>query len=115
MVILEAELELIHELQKKRGILPDFELAERARQILDRTGLKRIDLAIYLQDHGYEGSRLAQAVGTFGKAVKDAYRARYGCDPIKATEVVGNDVRPVFHYLEADRPLIDETFAGWSA
>lgn len=114
-MILEAELELIHELQKKRGILPERDLAERARQILDRTGLKRIDLADYLAEHGYEGARLAQAVGTFGKALKDAYREHYGCDALRATELIAGEWKPVTHYLEADRPLIDTTFARWSA
>ncbi len=112
---MQQALDAIRELQDLRGILPEYELASRARAIFEREGMKRIDLGDFLNQKGYTGYRLAQAVGTFGKAVKSAYVEEHGVPPIKAHILVNGDVRPVAWYLEMDRNLIETVFATWSA
>lgn len=106
-------LEEIADLQALRGILPEYELASRARAILDRNGNKPIDLAVFLAAKGYANYRLAAAVGTFGKVVKHAYVEKYGVEPIKTHIVVNGDVRPVYAYLEVDRELIEDAYQEW--
>ncbi len=106
-------LDHIRELQAMRGLVPEYELAEKARAIFERADMKPIDLAEFLAQKGYTGFRLAQAVGTFGKAVKEAYVDRYGYEPLKTHIVANGDVRPVAAYIEADRELIEDAFEGW--
>jgi len=106
-------LELIGDLQALRGILPEYELAERARAILERADMKPLDLAEFLAEKGFTGPRLMRSVGTFGKTVKEAYIAHYGYEPIKTHIVISGEIRPVCAYLEIDRDLIEDAFVEW--
>lgn len=110
---MQQVMDALRELQEARGIIPEYELAERARAILERSDMQRLDVADYLTEKGYSGYRLAQTVGTFGKAVKAAYREQYGHQPMKTHILVNGDVRPVNAYIEADRGLFDTTFEEW--
>jgi hypothetical protein len=107
-----AELQEVHD----RGLLGDVEVARRARAILDRSDLKAIDLVEYLRERGYRGARLVRAAGLFGRAVAEAYRVEHGVKPLKVETFVEHlgDTRSVNAYLEADRPLLDATFAEWA-
>lgn len=106
------ELQEVHD----RGLLSDVEVARRARDILDRSDLKQIDLVEYLRERGYRGARLVRAAGLFGRAVAEAYRVERGVRPGKVAVYVEHlkDTRSVNLYLEADRELLDATFAEWA-
>lgn len=106
----------LRELQETDGVLPEVERARRAREILDRADLKPIDLVGYLRDRGHHGAGLVRAAGDFGRALSDAYLAEHGVRPLRVevfVEQLGT-TRSVNAYLEADRPLIDATYAGWA-
>lgn len=109
-------MEKLRELQEARklDVLTEYELAERARAILDRSEMRTLDVTEYLMDKGYEGAPLMRAVGRFGALVKIAYVREYGRPPLRTHIVVNHDVRPVNAYLETDRPLFDRVFEEWS-
>lgn len=107
----------LRELQAARGTLSERECARRAREILDRAELKPIGLVEYLRGRGYSGAELVRAAGSFGRALGDAYLAEHGVRPLKADVWIEQlqDWRAANTYLEVDRPLMDATFAEWSA
>lgn len=105
----------LRELQEARGVLPETELAFRARQILDRADLQELDLVVFLASHGYAGARLMRAAGAFGRALSESYLEVHGVRPVKAEVFVpGVGRRHVNIYLESDRQLVESTFAEWS-
>jgi len=112
-----APLEMLRELQTARGLLPDEMIARRARAILDRADLGEINVVEYLKSKGYTAADLYRAAGSFGSALAVAYFAEHGVKPIKADSWVEGiqQYRMVNTYIEADRDLIERTFAEWSA
>ena len=112
-----AAIQALHELRAARDLLPEVEIARRARLVLDRAGFKEIDLVDFLAEKGYRGADLVRAAAAFGRTLADAYEAHYGVRPLKALEYVEHlrDHRVVSVYLEVDLPLIEETFGRWSA
>jgi hypothetical protein len=109
-------LDKLAELQdaRDRHLISSSEAARRARAILDREGMEPIDLAVFLQERGYQGIPLWSAVGSFGKAVKAAYNETYGRDPLRVDEVINGQHHFVNSYLELDRPMIEKVFEVWS-
>lgn len=88
-------------------------IALNVSRVIERSGLGRLNLIDYMQEHGFRGQRLAVAIGTFGKTVADTYRERYGHDPLEHIHDENGHI--VNLYLELDRPLVDEAFRTWSA
>jgi hypothetical protein len=110
---MKQAMQMIRELQEARGLVPEWELAERARAIFERSDMKPLDLTEFLAAMGLRGARLAHAMGTFPKAVANAYRDHYGYEPIKTVVPAAGSLRMVNAYVEADRELIEATYRLW--
>jgi hypothetical protein len=111
-----STLEVLAELQAARGLVPEPELARRAREVLNRGGMRELDVVEFLRGRGFEGPELMRAAGSFGRALADEYLAEHGVRPLKAEVFVEhlNARRMVNVYLECDRPLVERVFAGWT-
>jgi hypothetical protein len=110
---MKQAMQMIRELQEARGLVPEWELAERARAIFERSDMKTLDLAEFLVSKGLKGARLAHAMGTFPKAVAAAYRDHYGYEAIKTLVPAAGSLRKVNAYVEADRPVIEAAYRSW--
>ncbi len=104
---------MLRELQEARGLVPEWELAERARAVFERSEMRPLELAEFLSAKGLRGARLAHAMGSFPKVVARTYRERYGFDPIKMVQPLAGDLRMVNAYVEDDRELIESAFRVW--
>lgn len=109
--------------QAAKGIIHPDHLEARARIVLargldERPVLDEARKPLYTQDFLREknlsAKRLRSVAGVFGKRAKAAYIERYGVAPEKYHLNLSNgQVREVFGYTEADRPILDavwETF-----
>lgn len=109
----QEALDLLEELRVARDAdhISEWEVRERAAAILDRGPLKPLDLVEYLQQQGFLPVRIAREIARFGAAVKAAYRAEYGSDPLKRHILIRGEQVAVMAYVEDDRDLIDDAFA----
>ncbi|WGD38502.1 hypothetical protein [Lysinibacter sp. HNR] len=105
---LERLAEIRHALD--RGLITPTEATFRATQVLDRATLKPLDLVAYLEARGYEGSRLAKAIGPFSRAVRAGYEETYGTPPLHRQELIRGLWVRVMAYIEEDRPIVDEVY-----
>jgi hypothetical protein len=110
---MKQAMQMIRELQEARGLVPEWELAERARAIFERSDMKPLELADFLRSKGLRGARLAHAMGTFPKAVAVMYRDHYGYEPIKTVVPAAGSLRMVNAYVEADRPVVEAAYRSW--
>lgn len=112
-----AQMELC---QAAKGLIHPDHLEAKARIVLAR-GLgeqPEIDPArrpLYVQDYlrglNLSRDRLRRVSGTFGKALKRAYTDLHGVEPGKYDlDVANGQVRSVYAYTEADRPLMDRVW-----
>jgi hypothetical protein len=109
-------LTALRELQTAEPLLPAWEIARRARAILDRAELKPFTVTEYLTAAGIGGPALVRGVGEFGRLVAEAYRREHGVEPLRVErfqEHLGQ-TRRVCEYLEVDRPLVDRVYAAWT-
>lgn len=106
--------------QAARGLIHPDHLEAKARIVLAR-GLgehPEIDPArrpLYVQDYlrglNLSRDRLRRVSSTFGKALKKAYIDLHGVEPGKYDlDVANGQVRSVYAYTEADRPLMDRVW-----
>lgn len=106
--------------QAARGLIHPDHLEAKARIVLAR-GLgeqPEIDPTrrpLYVQDYlrglNLSRDRLRRVSGTFGKALKKAYIDLHGVEPGKYDlDVANGQVRSVYAYTEADRPLMDRVW-----
>ena len=113
-------MEQVELLQAAEGLVhPDFLEAKTrivlAREMGETPELDPASRPLYVQDYLKEkqlGSReLQRRGGTFGKQLKQAYIATHGCEPKRADITTGSgQIRKVFAYTEADRPLFDQVW-----
>lgn len=106
--------------QAAKGLIHPDHLEAKARVVLARGLGERpeIDPArrpLYVQDYlrgmNLSKDRLRRVSGTFGKAVKRAYIDLHGVEPDKYDLDLSNgQVRSVYAYTEADRPLLDKVW-----
>lgn len=113
-------MEQMELLQAAEGLVhPDFLEAKTrivlAREMGETPELDPASRPLYVQDYLKEkqlGSReLQRRGGTFGKQLKQAYIATHGCEPKRADITTGSgQIRKVYAYTEADRPLFDQVW-----
>lgn len=113
-------MEQMELLQAAEGLVhPDFLEAKTrivlAREMGETPELDPESRPLYVQDYLKEkqlGSReLQRRGGTFGKQLKQAYIATHGCEPKRADITTGSgQIRKVYAYTEADRPLFDQVW-----
>lgn len=113
-------MEQVELLQAAEGLVhPDFLEAKTrivlAREMGETPELDPASRPLYVQDYLKEkqlGSReLQRRGGTFGKQLKQAYIAAHGCEPKRADITTGSgQIRKVYAYTEADRPLFDQVW-----
>lgn len=113
-------MEQMELLQAADGLVhPDFLEAKTrivlAREMGETPELDPASRPLYVQDYLKEkqlGSReLQRRGGTFGKQLKQAYIATHGCEPKRADITTGSgQIRIVYAYTEADRPLFDQVW-----
>lgn len=92
---LEAKARIV--LARAMGDTPEIEASARPLYIQD-----------YMREKGVSGKNLRSYAPTFGKYVKEAYKAERGAEPGKRfDETPSGQIREVCVYTEADRPLLD--------
>lgn len=113
-------MEQMELLQAAEGLVhPDFLEAKTrivlAREMGETPELDPASRPLYVQDYLKEkqlGSReLRHRGGMFGKKLKQAYIAAHRCEPKRADITTGSgQIRKVYAYTEADRPLFDQVW-----
>lgn len=107
--------------QAAKGLIHPDHLEAKARIVLARglgehpqidPGRRPLYVQDYLRGLNLSKDRLRRVAGTFGKAVKRAYVDLHGIEPGKYDLDLSNgQVRSVYAYTEADRPLMDQVWA----
>ena len=102
---------------KFRGIIADDYLDAKARIVLARAmgdtpeieaSARPLYVQDYMRERGVSSKNVKSYAPTFGKYVKEAYKAERGVEPGKRfDETPSGQVREVCAYTEADRPLLD--------
>jgi hypothetical protein len=96
---LEAKARIV--LARETGEMPELDPQSRPLYVQD-----------YLHDRGIRGRALGRIAVTFGKQLKRLYVARFGIIPDRADITTGSgQIRKVYAYTEANRPLFDQTWA----
>lgn len=106
--------------QAAKGLIHPDHLEAKARIVLARglgehpqidPGRRPLYVQDYLRGLNLSKDRLRRVAGTFGKAVKRAYVDLHGIEPGKYDLDLSNgQVRSVYAYTEADRPLMDRVW-----
>jgi len=101
------------------GVVDSGWLDTKGRQLAGRVlgeapefdpATKPLTVSIYLDQMGMKPAEVRQVAGKFGKAVKERYRARFGCEPPQMEDLVGRHMVPVAQYQEQHRPLFDDAW-----
>lgn len=71
---------------------------------------KPLTVSIYLDQMGMKASEVRKVCSTFGRALKERYRATYATEPPQMEDVVGRHTVKVAQYQEQHRPLFDEVW-----
>lgn len=103
-------LNSLAELSRARGILDPDTLQLRATAILDRADLALLDPTDYLIGRGLTEYPLARLVGPFSTRLVELFTAQHGNRPLKHLKRLPVGPRPVYTYLESDRPLFDRAW-----
>lgn len=117
-----AQLELC---QAAKGLIHDDHLEAQARIVLARglgevpvlnPATKPLYVVDYLKEKNLSTKRCKSVSPMFGKRAKKAYIEKHGREPQKYPLTLGNgQVREVYGYTEADRPLLDQVWAEYYA
>lgn len=95
---LEAKAKIV--LARAMGDTPEIEASARPLYIQD-----------YMREQGVSSDNIKSYGPTFGKYVKKAYKAERGVEPGKRfDETPSGQVREVYAYTEADRPIFDRAW-----
>ncbi len=105
-----AELAVARDLH----LVTESQAMKRTAAILDRTDLRPVNLIEFLRTKGHSNSDLFRVVGPFGVAVKAAYKAKHGHDPLHRLQDAGGSARPVYAYVDDDLDLIEATYSTFS-
>ena len=103
-----------------RGIIDDGYLETKARIVLARAmgdtpeieaSARPLYVQDYMREQGVSSDNIKSYAPTFGKYVKKAYKAERGVEPGKRfDETSSGQVREVYAYTEADRPIFDRAW-----
>lgn len=106
---------------KFRGIIADDYLDAKAKIVLARAmgdtpeieaGARPLYIQDYLRERGATTDEVTRFASAFGRYVRTAYVAERGVEPGKRfDETSSGQVREVYAYTEADRPIFDR---AWS-
>lgn len=105
----EEKMEQLDLLFSARELLPEEEIAQRAREILDGpisikiASTHRVGIAEFLMRKGYSGPDTARLIVDFERAVAMAYVEYYG-------EYPPRDEGKVYVFDTADLPLIERIY-----
>lgn len=95
---LEAKAKIV--LARAMGDTPEIEASARPLYVQD-----------YMREQGVSSDDIKSYAPTFGKYVKKAYKAERGVEPGKRfDETPSGQVREVYAYTEADRPIFDRAW-----
>jgi hypothetical protein len=118
----QMEMELC---QAAKGLIHPDHLEAKARIILaqgmgEAPELNPETLPLYTQDylrgHNLSSKQMASTAGMFGKRVKAAFTLEHGVEPKKRPMNLPNgQIREVYAYTEADRPLMDSVWTRFYA
>lgn len=103
-----------------RGIIDDDYLDAKARIVLARAmgdtpeieaGARPLYIQDYLREKGATRDEVKRCSSSFGKYVREDYVAERGVEPGKRfDETPSGQVREVYTYTEADRPIFDRAW-----
>lgn len=95
---LEAKARIVA--ARAMGDTPEIEAGARPLYIQD-----------YLREKGATADEVTRFASAFGRYVKEAYKAKRGVEPGKRfDETPSGQVREVYAYTEADRPIFDRAW-----
>lgn len=111
--------------QMMKGVVHPDHLDAKGRIILARAmgeapqleeKTRPIYVSDFLEEKGLTGKERRKVASTFGKRLKGAYVLEHGEDPGKYPQSLKNgQVRDVYAYTEADRPLMEAVWKRWYA